>query len=330
MKMKAKARPASSLSLLCLGVASSALLAGCASAPPSYPALDAAHAEVDAARASPDAARYSELQLKKAGDLLQSADLAAQAHKPADVDYYAYMASQTAHLALAIGTERAAEENVAQGEVERQRIQLAARTREAQSATARAEVAEASAKDAQSQAQQAQEQAQQAQSQAQEAEAQRQAADAARQRFQDELASLQAKQTSRGMVITLRDVLFATGKATLQPGAERTLDQLAAALKDAPDRAVQVEGFTDSVGNEDYNQALSERRAEGVRAALLERGVDPARIAARGFGESYPVASNENVAGRQLNRRVEIVVADNSDSVPARMQSNGSSPPRMQ
>jgi outer membrane protein OmpA-like peptidoglycan-associated protein len=313
MKMKPTPPRSSVLALASLGVATSALMAACASAPPSYPSLDTAHAEVSAAESSPDAARYDELDLKKADQLLQRADAAAQGHKPADVDYYAYLASQTARLALAIGAEKASDAHVAQGEVERQRIQLAARTREAQSATVRAEVAEASAKDAQAKAQAAQAQAQQAQAQEQEAEA-------AKQRFQDELASLQAKQTARGAVITLRDVLFATGKATLQPGAERTLDQLAAALKDAPDRSIEVEGFTDSVGSEEFNQALSERRAQAVSEALLARGVDPSRVGVRGFGESYPVASNDNSAGRQLNRRVEIVVANSDQAIPARMQ----------
>jgi outer membrane protein OmpA-like peptidoglycan-associated protein len=301
------------LALASLSCATSALIVGCASVPPSYRALDAAYAEVTTAKSSPDAVRYDLLDLKKADELLQSADAAAQARKPAEVDYYAYMAAQTARLALAIGAEKASDAHVAQGEVERQRIELAARTREAQSATVRAEVAEASAKDAQAQAQAAQAQAQESQAQAQEA-------DAAKQRFQDELASLQAKQTTRGTVITLRDVLFATGRATLQPGAERTLDQLAAALKDAPDRPIQVEGFTDSVGSEEFNQVLSERRAEAVREALLARGVDPSRIAVHGFGEAYPVASNDNSAGRQLNRRVEIVVANSDQAVPPRMQ----------
>jgi len=313
MKSKPRSRRSTVLALTGLSCATSALIVGCASAPPSYPALDAAYAEVTTAKSSPDAVRYDLLDIKKADELLQSADAAAHARKPAEVDYYAYMASQTARLALAIGAEKASDAHVAQGEVERQRIELAARTREAQSATVRAEVAEASAKDAQAQAQAAQTQAQEAQAQAQEA-------DAAKQRFQDELASLQAKQTARGTVITLRDVLFATGRATLQPGAERTLDQLAAALKDAPDRPIQVEGFTDSVGSEEFNQVLSERRAEAVREALLARGVDPSRIAVHGFGESYPVASNDNSAGRQLNRRVEIVVANSDQAVPPRMQ----------
>jgi outer membrane protein OmpA-like peptidoglycan-associated protein len=313
MKIKPRSRRSTVLALASLSCATSALIVGCASAPPSYPALDAAYAEVTTAKSSPDAARYDLLDLKKADELLQSADAAAQARKPAEVDYYAYMAAQTARLALAVGAEKAWDAHVAQGEVERQRIQLAARTREAQSATVRAEVAEASAKDAQAQAQAAQAQAQEARAQAQEA-------DAAKQRFQDELASLQAKQTARGTVITLRDVLFATGRATLQPGAERTLDQLAAALKDAPDRPIQVEGFTDSVGSEEFNQVLSERRAEAVREALLARAVDPSRIAVHGFGESYPVASNDNSAGRQLNRRVEIVVANSDQAVPPRMQ----------
>jgi len=171
MKMKPTTRRSTVPALSSLGFAISAIMAGCATAPPSYPALDAAHAQVSEAQSSPDVMRYDELDLKKASQLLQSADAAAQARKPAEVDYYAYMASQTARLALAIGAEKASDAHVAQGEVERQRIELAARTREAQSATVRAQVAEASAKDAQAEAQAAQAQAQQALTQAQDAEA---------------------------------------------------------------------------------------------------------------------------------------------------------------
>jgi outer membrane protein OmpA-like peptidoglycan-associated protein len=275
-------------------VALCSLVAGCASAPQTYPALDAARTEVEAARASPDAAMYAQLQLHKADELLQSAQQAAQAHKGDAVDYYSYLATQNSRLALAIGNGKAADAHVAQGDVERQQIELAARTREVEAARAEAQTASARA-----QAAEAQQQAQQ-------------------QQFQAELAKLQAQQTARGTVITLKDVLFATGKSQLQPGAELTLDQIATALKDAPDRALDIEGFTDTVGSEGYNQTLSEARADAVRQALVARGIDASRITTHGYGEQYPVASNATDAGRQLNRRVEIVLANDNGSVPPR------------
>jgi outer membrane protein OmpA-like peptidoglycan-associated protein len=285
-------------------IVSSAILggmAGCASAPVSYPALDQARADVATARSSPEATRYAQLELKKADDLLQGADAAAHQGDAAEVNHEAYLASQTSHLALAIGADMGAQAHIAQGDTERQRIELAARTREAQTATARAQVAEASARDAEAAARDAQ---------------------AGQQRFEQELADLQAQKSARGLVITLHDVLFETGKAELQPGVAVILDRLAAALKDAPDRAVDVEGFTDIVGSEQFNLVLSEERAESVRTALMMRGIDSARITVHGYGKDFPVASNDTVAGRQLNRRVEIVVADAGGSIPPRQASN--------
>jgi len=277
------------------------LVAGCASAPVSYPELDQARAEVAAARSSPDAARYAQLELQKADDLLHSADAAARAHQAGEVAHEAYLASQTSKVALAVGADKAAQAHIAQGDAERARIQLAARTREAESATARADSATARAETAESAARDAQ---------------------AGEERFEQELANLQAQKSARGLVITLRDVLFATGRAELQPGAELTLDKLAAALKDAPDRAVDVDGFTDIVGGEEYNLILSQRRAEAVRTALMARGIDSARITVHGYGKDYPVATNETEAGRQLNRRVEIVVADGNGAIPPRQALN--------
>jgi outer membrane protein OmpA-like peptidoglycan-associated protein len=127
-----------------------------------------------------------------------------------------------------------------------------------------------------------------------------------------ELAALQAKQTDRGLIMTLNDVLFDTGRATLKPGADRDLDRLAQALKDNADTRVKIEGYTDSVGSAEYNQQLSERRAEAVADALRERGVPSDRYEVRGLGKDYPVASNQTQEGRQQNRRVEIVFSDQS------------------
>lgn len=126
---------------------------------------------------------------------------------------------------------------------------------------------------------------------------------------------MRAKPTPRGMVLTLGDVLFDVNKSTLKPGAYVTIDRLAEALKGAPDQQVIIEGHTDSTGADAYNQQLSQARAQAVQAALLERGVRPDQVQAVGKGESFPVASNDNAAGRQQNRRVEMIFADTGPQV---------------
>ncbi len=129
-------------------------------------------------------------------------------------------------------------------------------------------------------------------------------------KLQQQLAELHAKQTKRGLVLTLGDVLFETNKADLLPGAMRSIDKLAQFLQAYPNRKVLIEGHTDSRGSKAYNLKLSQRRANSVKQALIERGIDPSRIIAKGYGEEYPVASNLTAAGRQQNRRVEIVILD--------------------
>ncbi|SRR6266404_1008833 len=127
-------------------------------------------------------------------------------------------------------------------------------------------------------------------------------------RLQAEVDALKATPTPRGLVLTLGDVLFDTGTAQLNTGAARKLDQLSQFLSEHPDRRVEVDGFTDSVGSDSYNLDLSQRRADAVKSALLSRGVNPTRIVSQGYGKAFPVASNTDAAGRQLNRRVEIVI----------------------
>lgn len=124
----------------------------------------------------------------------------------------------------------------------------------------------------------------------------------------DVLTELRARQTDRGTVVTLGDVLFDTDSATLNPGGLQQVQRLATYLNANPARTVRIEGHTDSRGSAAYNEVLSQRRAEAVRAALIGAGVDPARLTTVGMGEALPVASNDTVAGRQQNRRVEIVI----------------------
>ena len=132
------------------------------------------------------------------------------------------------------------------------------------------------------------------------------------------MADLAAKKTARGMVITMGDVLFGTDLARLNAEGMRSAQKLADVLQQNPQRTVLVEGFTDSTGATAHNQALSERRAAAVQNALLELGVARERVAIRGFGESYPVAANDTAQNRQLNRRVEIVLSDNSGKISNR------------
>lgn len=123
-----------------------------------------------------------------------------------------------------------------------------------------------------------------------------------------QLEALQAVSTDRGMVMTLGDVLFATGKADLQPGAMNTVDRLAVFLSEYPGKTVVIEGFTDNTGTDAFNQGLSERRAASVESALIQAGVSPGRISTIGYGKARPIADNGTAEGRLRNRRVEIVI----------------------
>jgi OmpA-OmpF porin, OOP family len=140
--------------------------------------------------------------------------------------------------------------------------------------------------------------------------------------LEQQLAELQARQTERGLVLTLGDVLFETGRADLKLGAQRNLETLASFLKDNPHRDVLVEGYTDNRGSQPYNLELSQRRAEAVRDFLVRNGIGPQRIIARGYGKNYPVAPNNNEAGRQQNRRVEIVILNPGQRAIDRMRSS--------
>lgn len=143
------------------------------------------------------------------------------------------------------------------------------------------------------------------------ADAARREADAAREalrRMEFELADLQAKQTERGLVVTVGDVLFEVDRAELRQGAQRELDKLAATLQNHTDFDLAIEGHTDSTGTPAHNQDLSERRASSVRSYLTAQGISRERTSSIGLGQNHPVASNGSAAGRQQNRRVEIVI----------------------
>jgi outer membrane protein OmpA-like peptidoglycan-associated protein len=128
--------------------------------------------------------------------------------------------------------------------------------------------------------------------------------------LQREIDALQARPTDRGLVLTLGDVLFATGRADLKPGAANNLNQLVSFLAKYPARTIEIEGHTDSVGSDAYNVGLSQRRADAVRSHLVSQGVAAGRITTLGAGKGSPVASNDTAAGRQQNRRVEVIISN--------------------
>jgi len=278
-------------------------LAACAGMPQPNPALETARTAVQSAEADPNVNRYAPLDLEAAKKQLEMAETAYQQRKEAEVGQPAYMATQEARLAQAHAAAKADDARVAAGQTERDQIMLAARTREAQNAQLAAANAQLAAANAKQEANSAIVQRDQANEQAA--------------RIQAELDQMKAKPTPRGMVLTLGDVLFDTGRSELKPGAARTLDQLSQFLMDNPERRVQIDGFTDSVGSDAYNEELSQRRADAVKAALMTRGIDPARIGTEGYGKAYPVASNNDSSGRQLNRRVEVVIGNSNGTAIA-------------
>ena len=135
-----------------------------------------------------------------------------------------------------------------------------------------------------------------------------------------ELADLKAQMTDRGVVVTLGDVLFDVNKSTLKAGGMHEVQKLAQYLQANPQRTVSIEGHTDSTGGDEYNMKLSEARAESVKGALVRNGIGADRIQTQGFGKTAPVADNDSPAGRQMNRRVEIVLSDEAGQVTPRAQ----------
>jgi outer membrane protein OmpA-like peptidoglycan-associated protein len=261
------------------------LLAACATVPVKPDGAAEARMKLTQLQTDPNLA-------SRAAAAIKDADVAVRAAEQPEADkelaaHRVYLADRKVDTAKALAETRFAEDQRAVITAERDKARLDARTREAdvakgQVAQARSD-ANAAQTDAASSAQQA-------------AELQRQ------------IDVLHAKPTDRGLVLTLGDVLFTTGKADLQPGATGNLNKLVAFLDKYPDRTAAIEGYTDSVGARDFNQSLSERRAESVKSYLAGQGIGSTRLSASGKGQSDPVADNESAAGRQQNRRVEVII----------------------
>lgn len=266
------------------------LAAGCASDNVPPPSITTARSTYDQISRDPTVVKYASLELQKAQDSLNQAEQEWHSGKSAaEVDSAAYVAERRAQTAQETAKLRDAED----------RLKLA---------TAQA------ARTAQNQRQEQAQMAQMAQM-AQDTQSTMAEQNQRIQQLQDQLAQLRSGQARGGMVLTLgSDVMFDTGKSELKPGAESTIRQVAAFLRQHRDRSVVVRGYTDNVGSADFNMRLSQARANAVKAALVEAGVSPDQVSAFGMGESAPVATNSDAGGRQLNRRVELAISNANGS----------------
>ena len=322
----------SSRSLIAVAVAS-VLLAACASVPVKPAGAVEVRSRLTQLQANPDLASRAPVAIKEADAAVRTAETPELDAELAS--HRVFMADRKVETARALAEARFAEDQRTGLNEQRERARLDSRTHEAdvaksQVAAARADSAEQklAANEARGAADAARGAVDAAQAdsarQRLAADEARSAADAARgaataaqlsadqqaAKLQRQIDELQAKATDRGLVLTLGDVLFTSGQADLKSGATGNLNKLIAFLNDYPSRTVLIEGYTDSVGSDDYNQGLSQRRADTVKTYLVGQGIGSARLVASGKGESSPVAGNESAAGRQENRRVEVIITN--------------------
>ncbi len=291
------------------------LLGACASTPPTPPAtlMDARQA-VLSAEADPMVRTHAPLELKTAADSLGRANaMLAKGDTGPELDSAAYVANSQARRAVAVALAKSNDAAVVGSEAERERARADQRTQELARARNQTGIAQRNAAAAEQVSERAVAAAVTAQAATAQAQSQLQAGQA-------ELAALQAKQTERGMLVTLGDVLFELNRAEVKPAAQQSLRKLTEFLQQHPKRQVLIEGHTDNSGGSALNEALSLRRADAVKAALLGAGtsLSTTNITTVGYGERFPVADNSSASNRALNRRVEIYISDNEQPVRAR------------
>jgi outer membrane protein OmpA-like peptidoglycan-associated protein len=275
-------------------------LAACATTPEVSPEIDEARAKVESLARSPLAAEAANEDLAAARSALAQAEQALEKREDRDVvSHLAYLAERRAEIGLERVREAEARQQIARAETERNAVLLDKRAAEARAAQAAAQASRETALQARAELED----------------------------LQEQYDALAARRTERGMVLTLGDVLFDTGQATLKPGAAVEIERLANFLKQHADTRIRIEGHTDSVGTEAYNEDLSRRRAQAVSDALAGLGIAADRIEAIARGEGFPVVGNDTAAGRQQNRRVEIVFSDPGGTFVAEPQAvSGSAP----
>jgi outer membrane protein OmpA-like peptidoglycan-associated protein len=283
------------------------------------------------------ATRYAADTMASARTALQNAQ-AMDKHKGdrKQVITYAREAVQAAEDARIITIRKIKEEDEAAQRKAREDAELAAKQAQEQSAqdAAQRAQAEAAQREAQERAEAARRQQELADEQRRQADAERQRAEQARlqaeqsaqqaqqqaaqmrEQLKDQLNKvLQTRETARGLIVNMSDVLFDFNKYTLKPEAREKLAKVSGILLAYPNLKLQVEGYTDSIGSDEYNQKLSQERADSVRDFLVQQSVPDSNISAEGYGKTHPIADNSTASGRAENRRVELVVSGNAIGV---------------
>lgn len=264
-------------SLLAISLGS-LLLVGCASTPKESTKFNELEQKIERLRAAPGQSQYAPIAVEEADEALKKLR-EMDGGKGEAYHHQLYLTEKQIEIAEELVTTEEAQQVVNSAEVRRKDILLEAKTQEVE-------------------------------------EAKRLAAGIAMraQELEQQVEELKTEETDRGLVLTLGSVLFETNKSSLRSGAIRTVEKVANFLNEYPDRNILIEGFTDSEGSEAYNKDLSLKRAQAVRDQLVSYGVENRRITTEGYGEEFPVANNSTAAGRQQNRRVEIVIAKSSAS----------------
>ena len=305
------------------------LIAGCANSQQEMMAkaqLERARSAYMQAKSNRNVEAFAPLPFADAGKAMQAAEQAKGAAEKEQLSYIAekksLIAMTTAEGKMAeneieklnrdtaniIAEKRTQEARVAQKEAENARLLAMTEAERAAKAKKEAEEARSLAAAEAERATRAKAEAEQARMAARAESELAAKAKAAANQLMRELSDLKAKQTERGIILTLGDVLFATGKADLSSEAMRSVDKLVEFLKKYTNRNVLIEGHTDSVGSDEFNLTLSQKRADSLKEALTSKGIEEKRITTVGYGKKYPVASNDTTAGKQQNRRVEVSI----------------------
>jgi len=322
-------------SVVVLLVAAMLVLMACASAPKRDLQLEKLQSDIRSANSDAQIQRFAPSELARAQRAVRSLQ-DMRSNDPEVRAHLAYTAERRIDIARERASERFEQDRLIGLERERDKILLNASLLEAQRARAEAEelrrqniarieetqranedaaAALARSEEVAQQADLARKEAEQAkrlaEAEAEEADLARQEAElsaAQASSLRRQLENLQARETARGLVFTLGDVLFEISQDQLREESLGNLDRLVSFLKEYPSRKVNIEGHTDSRGSETFNQELSQKRADSVRRALIDRGIPGAQLQSVGLGEGFPIASNESEFGRQQNRRVEIII----------------------
>ncbi|TVS10362.1 MAG: OmpA family protein [Gammaproteobacteria bacterium] len=270
------------------------LLSACATTPTSPEGASDARIKLTELQSHSQLATRAPVEMREAEAAVRAAE--APRSEGTYATHLVLMADQKVEIARARAQRRLYEDQRRALSEQSEQARLDARTAEVERARGDAQSARADADSARADAATAQEEIV--------------ASRAERLELQRQIEELNARETDRGLVVTLGDLLFATGKSDLTGNAGPNLDKLAAFLDEYRDRTVLIEGHTDSIGSEQSNQLLSQRRAESVKSYLVSRGVPANRLSTSGLGQGTPVASNETAGGRQQNRRVEVIISN--------------------